>query len=599
MNTVGCKRILSASILTTSLVTALSCSGDMGQMEERPNILLLLVDDLGYAELGCYGQQIIETPNLDRLASMGVRFSDYHAGNAVSSASRAVLMTGIPSGHNTIRGNMGINLESGGTRVALKKREVTLAEMLKGAGYQTAFIGKWHLESPDDLSTWAFARGFDYAVQEQWSDVITPRNFTVDVEYVNGLQDSIHYDCKKWNCKDEFRTNIAFDYLDTQYSSDKPLFLFMSYRAPHAHEWYINNKELYADKGWTEAERMHAAKITLLDQQIGRLLDKFESMGILDNTLVVFTSDNGPQHEGHDYDFFKSNGDLRGYKRDMFEGGHRVPLIAYWRDHIDSGKVLDFICGGQDIVPTISEAAGIDILPQVHGLSLLNSIKNGKAPQRESMYWEMLDAGFSRQAVRMGQWKAVRYGMQNKIRLYDLSSDIGETLDVAASNTDVMRTITPMFETMRTKSKHFPRNNENIRDRFLSVKDNGCNIIRDDISIDIAHVDQTQVEVAVEYCIAPSAFNERIASLESGLQPYVVSSIIFEDSGVEILRESKAYNISCEDSIVNIQQSVVVDNLIAGKEYYLKSEIVRSTCIAGEERVEILDAVVTPFSVEL
>ncbi|MFI3285865.1 MAG: sulfatase-like hydrolase/transferase [Rikenellaceae bacterium] len=495
--------------------------------ESKPNILLLLADDMGYGELGCYGGEVISTPNLDRLAAEGVRFSDFHSGNSVSSPSRAVLMTGIPSGYNTIRGNKGYQLEDGKTRVALKKEDVTMAEMLRGGGYQTAFIGKWHLEDPCDLSTWAYSRGFDFAAQEQWGDNGCKDAYTEHVEYINGLQDSLVYKYQEWESKDEFRTQIALDYLDNRYQENQPLFMFMSYRAPHAHEWYIGNKDLYADRGWSETERMHAAKITLLDQQVGRLLDKFESMGILDNTLVIFTSDNGCQNEGHDYNFFESNGDLRGYKRDAFEGGHRVPCIAYWRGKILTGDVSDFLCSAQDIMPTVAEAAGIKAPKQVQGLSLLTLLKKGKEPKRDALYWEMRDSGLSRQSVRMGDWKAVRYGMNRSIMLFDLSTDIGETKDLAAERPDIMARITPLFENMREDNPLYPRQDENLFDRFVSTKerqqssfDADWRFIREDNpgfrELDFDHSQWRQLDVPHDWSIEEDYYADSPSKGSSG-----------------------------------------------------------------------------------
>ncbi len=457
--------------LSAACVAGATLSAEAKGTESRPNVLLLLADDMGYGELGCYGQEIIKTPVLDKLASEGVRFTDFHAGNSVSSASRAVLMTGKHAGVNTIRGNMGHQMPNGATRVALRKDEIVIPEMLREVGYQTAFVGKWHLEDPCDLSTWAFNRGFDFAAQEQWADAPCAGAYTEHVEYINGLQDSLIYDEKKWDCKDEFRTQIAFDYFDRELNPDKPLFLFMSYRAPHAHEWYINNKELYADKGWPETERMHAAKVTLLDKQIGRMLERLDSLGMMENTLVIITSDNGPQNEGHDYEFFNSNGAMKGFKRDMYEGGHRVPCIVYWKGKIESGLVTDYIGSGQDIMATIADAVGIKAPKQTTGQSLLPVLRGEKGPKREASYWEIYDSGFSRQAVRMGDWKAVQYAGIEGIQLFNLREDFGETLDVSAENPDVMRRIAPLFKSMRTENKYFPSTiPDQSKQRFLTTK---------------------------------------------------------------------------------------------------------------------------------
>lgn len=429
----------------------------------KPNILLLLADDLGYGELGSYGQKVIQTPVLDKLANEGLRFTDFYAGNAVCSASRAVLMTGKSSSYNTIRGNSGYFADDRWMRVALKKDEMTMGEMLKKAGYQTGFIGKWHVEDPNDLSTWAYNRGFDFAVQEQWGSPYGGIQYDEQMHWINGKKDSIYYNDHQWQCKDEFRTNIAFDYL-AKIDKEKPFFLFMSYRAPHAHEPYIHNKELYADKGWTEIERSHAAKITLLDKQIGRLLQKLEEMGELENTLLLFTSDNGPHGElGHDYNFFNSNGDLKGYKRDVYEGGIRVPLIAYWKGKIIPSSTTNLIAGFQDLMPTMADLAEIEIPKQSNGISLLPVLKGKKQLTHPSLNWEiqidsnkkMQDGGF-RQSARIGDWKGVRYGVNSEIELYNLKTDISESKNVAKEHSRVVKKMKVIFEKERTETSGFP-----------------------------------------------------------------------------------------------------------------------------------------------
>ena len=430
---------------------------------KRPNILLLLADDLGYGELGCYGQKIIQTPVLDNLAKQSLRFTNFYAGNAVCSPSRAVLMTGKSSSYNTIRGNNGYFPDDRWMRVALKKDEMTMAEMLRKAGYQTGFVGKWHLDDPNDLSTWAYNRGFDFAVQEQWSSPFDSIQYDEEMHWINGKQDSIYYNDHEWQCKDEFRTNIAFEYLD-KINMEKPFFLFMSYRAPHAHEPYIHNKELYADKGWEEKERRHAAKITLLDQQIGRMIKKLEEMGELENTLILFTSDNGPHGEGgHDYEFFNSNGDLKGYKRDVYEGGIRVPLIAFWKGKIAASATTNHIAGFQDIMPTLAELIGIEIPEQTNGISILPILTGKEQAKHQSLNWEiqidsnkkMPDGGF-RQSARIDNWKGVRYGINSKIEIYNLDKDISESNNVAKEHPELVKKMKTIFEEERTETAGFP-----------------------------------------------------------------------------------------------------------------------------------------------
>jgi arylsulfatase A-like enzyme len=450
------------------ILAVLIISGCQNQPNEKaetkkPNILFLLADDLGYGELGVYGQETIQTPVLDNLANRGMRFTDFYAGNAVCSPSRAVLLTGKSSSINTVRGNSRYLNDDRWMRVALKKDEITMAEMLRQAGYQTGFVGKWHLDDPNDISTWAYNRGFDFAVQEQWGSRFGGTQYDEQMHWINGKQDSVYYHVNEWECKDEFRTNLAFNYLD-RINKEKPFFLFMSYRAPHGHERSIGNNELYMDKGWPVKERLHAAKITLLDKQIGRMLEKLEQMGELENTLVLFTSDNGPHHEGHDHEYFNSNGDLKGFKRDMFEGGIRVPLIAYWKGEITSGITTNHIAGFQDLMPTFAEVAGIEIPEQSNGISILPVLKGEKQSQHESLSWElqldgwgrkMLDGGF-RQSARIDNWKGVRYGINSETELYNLDVDISEANNVAADHPEIVKKMNRIFKEERTETPGFP-----------------------------------------------------------------------------------------------------------------------------------------------
>ncbi len=455
-------------ILLTTI--SLSCNTTANTQEEgnqplerqKSNILFLLADDLGYGELGSYGQKIIQTPVLDSLAQVGMRFTNFYAGSPVCSPSRAVLMTGIKSSYSSIRGNKGLLEDGQWQRIALKKEEITLAELLSDAGYQTAFIGKWHLDHPDDLSTWAFNRGFQYAVQEQWTG--GQRNFDGPMEYINGMRDSINFDYTQWNSHDEFRTELALEYLDNQLADDKPFFLFMSYRAPHGHEWDIGNQDLYSDQGWPPQERLHAAKITLLDQQIGRLLQKLRQMGKLENTLILFSSDNGPHHEGdnHDHEYFNSNGTLRGYKRDLYEGGVRVPMIAAWPGYIEAGSVSDDIAGFQDFMPTLAEIADVAVPGQSTGVSILPVLAGEQSEEREYMNWEFFKAGKEgfRQSVRIGPYKGVRYGTDLPTELYHLEEDISETNNIAAEHPEIVEQMNRVFEEDRTDTKGFPYGGE-------------------------------------------------------------------------------------------------------------------------------------------
>jgi len=457
----------------------MSCTRSVEKEVQKPNILFLLADDLGYGELGSYGQEIIKTPVLDGMAKKGMRFTDFYAGTSVCSPSRAILMTGKHAGHSTIRGNNGVFDNDVWDRVPLKKEELTLGEMLGQAGYQTAFIGKWHLDDPNDESTWAMNRGFEYAVQEQWSSRFGGKEFDGLVHWINSAHDSIRYDQESYDCIDEFRTDFILEYLD-QVEEDKPFFIIMSYRIPHAHERYTRNKELYAGQGWSETERRHAARITLLDGQIGRLLEKMEVMGELDNTIVFFTSDNGPHHEGsHDHLFFNSSGGLRGYKRDMYEGGIREPLLVYWKDKIEPGSVTNRQGAFYDIMPTLAEIAGMEVPDQTDGISILPVLMGKSTLEHEYLYFElqldgwnriMPDGGF-RQAIRMGKWKGVRYGIASETELYDLENDLFETNNLSTEYPEITQRINQLFREARTDTEGFPYGGKiqdyRAKDRYL------------------------------------------------------------------------------------------------------------------------------------
>lgn len=240
----------------------------------------------------------------------------------------------------------------------------------------------------------------------------------------------------------------------------------MSYRAPHGHEFTIGNNKLYRDNDWPEAERLHASKITLLDKQIGRMLTKLDEMGELDNTLIIFTSDNGPHKEGrgHNPKFFKSAGKLKGIKRDMYEGGIRVPMIAYWKGKITADISTKHMAGFQDLMPTFAEVAGVEIPEQTNGISILPVLTGEKQTHHESLNWEfqldgwnrkMPDGGF-RQSARIDKWKGVRYGINTETELYNLDTDISETNNLAVENPYIIQKMNEIFEKNRTDTEGFP-----------------------------------------------------------------------------------------------------------------------------------------------
>ena len=274
------------------------------------------------------------------------------------------------------------------------------------------------------------------------------------------------------------RTDIAFDFLDKR-KDDTPFFLFMSYRAPHSFEGPIRDTLLYADKGWPEIERVHAAKITLLDKQVGRLLEKLKEIDQLDNTLILFTSDNGPHYakDGHGLEFFDSNGKFKGGKRDLYEGGIRVPLIAYWNQNIASGTVSDHISSFQDIMPTFSEIIGFEKSNDSDGISFLPTLLSKKQKKHKFLNWEFQlsgwfqtipDGGF-RQSIRIENWKAVRYNLDSSIELYNLKDDPGEIKDIAKLHPDIIERADYIFKNSRTDALGFPYGGVKQNHRSMDV----------------------------------------------------------------------------------------------------------------------------------
>lgn len=457
---------LSSSSIIKTLILAFFLVSCSQKNDTRPNIVLLLSDDLGYNELGSYGQKIIKTPHIDSLAKKSMMFTDFYAGSPVCSPARAVLLTGKSSSHVSIRGNAAFIRDSVWKQIALDKNEYTLGEMFKEAGYQSAFIGKWHLDTADQPETWAFSHGFDFAAQEQWGG--STDKYKKQGLWLNGNEELLPYDFNNHDCKDAFYTDTAFKFLEEK-SNDKPFFLFMSYRSPHSFEGPIRDTLWYSKEDWPKVEQAQAAKITLQDQQVGRLLEKLESINELDNTIVLYTSDNGAHfnHDnvnGHQLEFFDSNGNLRGGKRDLYEGGLRVPLIAYWKNKIIPGSKTNHISGFRDVMTTFAEITGIEKPSHNNGISFLPTLLNRKQKKHEFLNWEfqlsgsfqeLPDGGF-RQSVRIGDFKAVRYGINSNTEVYNLINDESETNDISNLHPEIVEKAEQIFLSERSDTFGFP-----------------------------------------------------------------------------------------------------------------------------------------------
>jgi len=433
---------------------------------EQPNIIFILADDLGYGDLGCYGQKVIQTPCLDRMAAEGMRFTDCYAGSTVCAPSRCVLMTGYHTGHARVRGN---------ARVPLLPEDVTVAELLKQAGYGTGIIGKWGLGEPDTTGI-PNRQGFDF-----WFG------------YLNQRHAHNYYPAFLWRNEEKFPLKNEVNYTlggrnvapggvatkRVQYSHDLfaaealrfveqhrrgPFFLYLAFTIPHANNeagnrgMEVPDFGIYADRDWPEPQKGHAAMITRMDTDIGRLFAKLKELGIDENTVVFFSSDNGPHHEGGgDHTFFHSSGPLKGCKRSMHDGGIRVPGIVRWPGRVKAGTVSDLPWYFADFLPTACELAGIDAPDGLDGISIVPTLLGrGEQRRHEFMYWEFHEGRSSSQAVRMGKWKAVRTAPSAPLQLYDLTTDIGEEHNIAAEHPEIVARIEAYLKQARTESEHWP-----------------------------------------------------------------------------------------------------------------------------------------------
>jgi arylsulfatase A-like enzyme len=433
--------------------------------ERKPNIILMLADDLGYGDVGAYGQKQVQTPNLDRLAAEGVRFTQCYSGSTVCAPSRCCLMTGRHTGHARIRGNGDFPLHAG---------DVTVAEVLKSAGYATGMCGKWGLGEVDTAG-YATRKGFDeffgYANHVDAHNYYPEFLWKGDEKFPlagNVLGPRRNVTIQRAQYAPDLITASALDFIERH--KDGPFFLYYASILPHANNergaaegngMEIPSDAPYSDRPWPQPQKNHAAMITHLDADVGKLLDRLQALGLERDTIVLFSSDNGPHKEGGgDPAFFHGAGPLRGFKRAMYDGGIRVPMIVRWPGKVPAGTVSTQVMAFWDILPTLAELAGARAPEGLDGLSmapaLLGPRRSGRAPQsHEFLYWEFHEGG-TKQAVRMGDWKAVRLRPEGPLELYDLETDLGETHDVAAAHPDVVARIDAYLKTARTDSPEFP-----------------------------------------------------------------------------------------------------------------------------------------------
>ncbi len=450
--------------------------------EKKPNIILIVADDLGYGELGCYGQKWIRTPNIDQIAADGIRFTQFYAGSPVCAPSRCTLLTGKHTGHAYIRdnGNPPDRRDLGRAEDGyfpgqnpLADEETTIAELLKTQGYATAAIGKWGLgyeNSSGDPNRQGFDLFYGYLCQ------VHAHNHFPRFLWRNGQREQLTGNTRTLNgqqhSQDKFTENaLAF----IRANQDKPFFLYLPLTIPHLSiQTTAESLAMYQGK-IPEADYEHrgylrhpypragyAAMVSHVDRDVGKIVSLIKELGLDDNTIVMFTSDNGPTFNrigGSDSDFFASSGPLHGRKASVYEGGIRVPLVARWPDHIQPGTETDHISAFWDMLPTLCGIAGAAAPAGIDGISFLPTLlgKPGQA-EHESLYWEFPSYG-GQQAMREGKWKAVRLRMfdtEGPIQLYDLSVDMGENHDVASGNREIVARMAAEMAASREPSALFP-----------------------------------------------------------------------------------------------------------------------------------------------
>jgi arylsulfatase A-like enzyme len=414
--------LAAAAISAVSIDGCKTPAGRTGKKRRKPNIIYILADDLGYGDLGCFGQQKIKTPNLDKMAAEGMKFTQHYAGSTVCAPSRCTLMTGKHTGHCTVRGNVD---------VLMKPDEITIGKALKQAGYSTACIGKWgigHPPPPDDPHNNGFDHFFGYL--SMWH----AHNFYPDFLWKNEkkvpLRNVVQHPEKHYKENQESLVGLASEKMDYSHDlfsqaalefieeQDGPFFLFIPYTIPHAnneagqfgeHGMEVPDYGIYADKDWPEPEKGFAAMMRNIDGDVGKVLAKLKELGLDEDTLVIFASDNGPHKEGgHNPDFFDSNGELRGIKRDLYDGGVRVPFIARWPGKIEAGSNSGHVSAFWDMLPTFCELAGVEAMSDHDGVSMVPTLLGkGVQVEHDYLYWWFGEQG-GREAVLKDGWKAVR-----------------------------------------------------------------------------------------------------------------------------------------------------------------------------------------------
>lgn len=435
----------------------LTVSAQGGAAKKKANIIFILADDLGYGDISCYGQQKINTPNIDALAKSGIKFTQFYSGSTVCAPARASFMTGLHTGHTPVRGNKTFEPEG---QSPLPDSSVTIAMELKKAGYKTAAFGKWSLgfiTTSGNPTKKGFEAFFGYNCQSLAHNYYPDHLWDSEqrVEFPENLKANGIYSADLIHKK-------AMTFINAQ-ENDSPFFLYLPYTLPHAdltpphdsiYDFYVqrfneaplkqtakNNLNKQAVELYPHAA--FAAMMARLDKYVGEIVKLVNEKGIAENTMIIFTSDNGPhQEKGGDPGFFGSNSIYRGIKRDLYEGGIRVPLIISWKGKIKPGRVSDHVAALWDFFPTFQQMANIPVSKNVDGISMLPVLLNQAHPKHDYLYWEFHESG-GRQAVRWKNWKAIKVNVStNKagdMELYDIDNDPSEKINLAAKNGSIVK----------------------------------------------------------------------------------------------------------------------------------------------------------------
>lgn len=467
-----------ALLLGCTSPTSNTTETDNSKQEIPPNIIYILADDLGYGDLSCYGQQRFNTPNIDRLAQEGMLFTQHYSGSTVCAPSRSALMTGQHTGHTFIRGNKEVKPEG---QHPIPDATFTLAEALQQQGYATGAFGKWGLGYPGsegDPVNQGFDTFYGFNCQRMGHHYYP--------HYLWSNQDSVVLEANQGQQKGDYAPErIHQEVLSfIEANKDQPFFLYLPSIIPHAEliapdsvmEKYIGKYEPELSyKGYDEGPKYrkgpyesqahaHAAfvaMIEILDRQVGEVIRKVEELGLSENTLIIFTSDNGPHQEGGaDPEYFDSNGPLRGFKRDLYEGGIRVPMLARWPGKIKASTTTNHISTFWDVFPTFSELTGFSTPENIDGISFLPVLlgRPQEQGQHDYLYWEFHERG-GRVAARQENWKAVKYNVLKNpdapLELYNLSKDIGETQNVADQHPKIVAQMESILKKARIPSEVF------------------------------------------------------------------------------------------------------------------------------------------------